>query len=227
MNKRKRDALTLIIIGLIIIGGSLATLITIRDFDSILEDFAIPSNPFYPDGKNDTENDLKEKIGRLMLYYSSLVDTSTMEKLFNSIISSTQSFDNFSNDIEHLWITFTYIRLVGRDVDNSTIVENKLTLDLITASEQEQLLTSIELPAGNYSMLKLHYESTAIVQIDGVNSTFGIQGSNFAVITFTDKQGKEQDLEIETDQSKKAEMICIYNIIWMIEQLTLTIVAKV
>ncbi len=223
----KRDSLSVVIIGLIILGGSLASLITIRDFDKIIENFTTPSNPFYPDGNNDTENDLKEKIGRLNLFYSSMVDTSKMENLFNSIVSSTQSFDNFSNDIDHLWITFTHITLVGRNVDNSPIVENKLTLDLITASEEEQLLITIELPAGNYSMLKLHYESTAIVQSDGVNSTFGIQGNNFAVITFTDKQDKEQDLEIEADQSKKAKVIFMYTVIWMIEQLTLTIVANV
>ncbi len=184
-----RNKISIAIISFIVIAGSIATPLMVRDYESIIGDFT--NSPFFPPPI------LHE--GTLNLYYSSdyIEDNSTIlpvpELSLNDI--------NESEIVLRIWINITDITLLGKKAGNSQFFTSDDVFDVLEALNDTQLLKSGNITAAEYVGIQLHFNTTIFIQTDVDFYYFEIQGNNVITLPFNmfNQENMKVDLNIVED----------------------------
>jgi len=168
----KRNQISIVIISLIVVTGSIATPLMIRDYDTIISDFI--NSPIFPPPI------LIE--GTLNLYYASdfTEENSTLIESPKLIITAS----NETETVLRIWISITDITVLGKKAGNSQFFTSDDVFDILDALNETQLLKSGNLTAAEYSGLQLHFNTTILVQTNVDIYAFEIQGNNIVTLPF-------------------------------------------
>ncbi|RLD40417.1 MAG: hypothetical protein DRI86_15300 [Bacteroidetes bacterium] len=163
-----RNKISLILIGLILIGGLVATLVTIRDYNKIIDDFGNFTGITVPNGGTSNNK------GDLLLY---IVANTTTNQIGMTLQGPVQK------NIEHAYITVNEFKLKQKGTQHYEKVFSDETIDLKNF-EDITLFDNISLSEGSYTYLSIRFsQNIKVVTTDG-NYTFELQGNSEIQIPF-------------------------------------------
>jgi len=194
-----RNKITILILGLVVTGAIFASLITIRDFDIIIDDFnnfdgfADPDGIFFPGGD-----------GILNFYVSS--DT-TVETANSTLLKFLPPDENVSD----VWVIINQIQIKGRNSQKYTdVIDDPIRLNLMNLNDSIQKLNQIRVRAGNYSNLNLILENSVTVNINGKNETFLIQGtSSFIIPFYRNRNQNTNQADLKVEKGKETQVLAV------------------
>ena len=201
----KRNQISIAIISCIIIVGSLATPLTIRDYDTIIDDFI--NSPIFPPPI------LHE--GTLNLYYT--CDYSEENSPIMDFIELSLNAANETENITGIWISITEITLLGQKAGNSKFFTSDDVFDILVAQDNHTLLKSGNLTAAEYAGVQLHFNSTITIQIGSDTFyAFSIQGNNIITVPFNifNQANSSADLDIVEDTINDVLLDFNLEILW-------------
>ena len=169
MNGRNR--MTLIFVITIVACSSLAAIITIKDYNTIITDFHnFVNDPF-------TWDNYQDNYGFLNLYVSGDTEVENDTSGLILINASPQV------EIYQLLIVINYIKFKssGRDI-TIDLIKSPITIDLAEINNTQDLLNSFEIPVDRYSALHLYYDQDITADTSHGNKTFHSTGSGFIIV---------------------------------------------
>ncbi len=168
----KRNKLSIVLISFILIGGSIAIPILVRDYETIINDFI--NSPIFPPPISE--------LGTLNLYYTS--DFSEENLTLIEPLGIILNADNDTETILRIWISITEITLLGKKAGNSLFFTSDDVFDVLDALNDTQLLKTGNITAAEYAGIQLHFNTTILIQTDVDFYTFEIQGNNIIALPF-------------------------------------------
>ena len=212
----KRNQLTVLIISLIIIGGSIATPLTIRDHTQILDDFL--HSPLFPVLPNE---------GTLKLYFESdfTEENTTLPLSLDYGIKAS----NISVIVQRIWINITEIQLVGKRAGNSVFFTSDDVFDILDGLYDTKLLKSGNLTAAEYSGIQLFFNTTVLIQTNEDIFYFELQGKDFVVLSFNMFGQENSMIDLNIVEDTISEVILDFNleILWQNSTVRMTTKALV
>ncbi len=212
----KRNQLTVLIISLVIISGSIATPLTIRDHTRILDDFL--NSPLFPIIQNE---------GTLMLYFESdfTEDNSTLLAFLDFGIKASPA----STSVQRIWIDIIEIQLLGKKAGNSVFFTSDDVFDILDGLSETQLLKSGNLTAAEYSGIQFSFNTTILVQTNEDLFYFELQGKDFVVLSFNMFGQENSMMDLNIVENTISEVILDFNleILWQNSTLRMTTKALV
>jgi hypothetical protein len=199
----RRNQLSIVIISLIIIGGSLAAPLTVRDHEIILDDFL--NSPLFPSFNEE---------GILKLYYTS--DYSEQNEtlpLFEDYLLAS----NDSITVQRIWINITEILLLGKRAGNSAFFVSDDSFDVLDAYNDTLLLKSGNLTAAAYSGIQIFFDNTVLVQTETEFYEFELQSKSFVTLPFKmfgQENGNNVDLNIVENTINEVILDFNIDILW-------------
>ncbi len=192
-----RNKITIIILSLVVTGAIFASLITVRDFDIIINDFnnfdgfADPDGIFFPDGD-----------GMLNFYVSS--DT-TIETANSSLLKFLPPDENISD----VWVIINQIQIKGRNSQKYTdMIDDPIKINLMNLNDSIQILNQIKVRAGNYTNMNLSLEGNVTITINGKNETFLIQGtSSFTIPFYRHRYQNTNQADLKVEKGKDTQVL--------------------
>jgi len=208
----KRNQLTIAILSIIIIGGSIATPLTVRDSVVILDDFL--NSPLFP---------LFQDDAILRLYYTS--DYSEQNETLPLSVDFSALATKDSINITRIWITITEIQLLGKKAGNSVFFTNDDVFDVLDGLNDTQLLKEGNLTAATYSGLQIVFDSTIQVQDDNEDLYyFDLQGKNFVTLPFNMFGQESGNVDLDLVENTINQVLLEFNleILWNNSSVTVT-----
>ncbi len=199
----KRNQLTIAIISIIIIGGSIATPLTVRDHALILDDFL--NSPLFPTLANE---------GTLKLYYTS--DYTEQNETLPLSVNYMTLATNETYNIQRIWINITEIQLLGRRAGNSVFFTNDDVFDVLDGLNETELLKVGNLTAAEYSGIQLYFDSSILVQTEEDFYMFELQSKNFVTIPFNLFGNESGNVDLSIVENSITEVLLDFNleILW-------------
>jgi len=201
----KRNLISLVLFSLILSAGVVATVITVRDIETITQDLGDSTFfPDFPDDNNDQNDDGTINEGILNLYYDS--ELITQNQVAEEVNFPLYPLPNNTLEILHLWINVTSIRLIGKGISNSTFLQEKQRVDLVEVQNQPSLFMSGNISEGTYSTIQIYYENTIVVETNEGKTEMILQGSNFATLAIKEKKGSTNIAELKIWKNKTTSL---------------------
>ncbi|OLS29651.1 MAG: hypothetical protein HeimAB125_21760 [Candidatus Heimdallarchaeota archaeon AB_125] len=212
----KRNQLTITILSIIIIGGSIATPLTVRDSAIILDDFL--NSPLFPSLRDD---------GILRLYYTS--DYSEQNETLPLYLDYSILAPNDTVNVQRIWINITEIQLLGKRAGNSVFFTNDDVFDVLDGLNETQLLKAGNLTAATYSGIQIYFDTTIIIQTDEGFYELELQSKNFVTLPFN-MFGQENGMfDLDIVENTINEVVLDFNleILWQNSSVMITTKALV
>ncbi len=212
----KRNQLTVMMISLVIIVGSIATPLTLRDHALILDDFL--NSPLFPILQNE---------GTLKLYFESdfTEENGTLPSFLDFGIKASPT----SIIVQRIWVDITEIQLLGKKVGNSVFFTSDDVFDILDGLDETQLLKSGNLTAAEYSGIQLFFNTTILVQTNEDLFYFELQGKDFVVLSFNMFGQENSMVNLNIVEDAISEVILDFNleILWQNSTVRMTTKALV
>ena len=192
-----RNKITIIILSLVVTGAIFGSLITVRDFDIIINDFnnfdgfADPDGIIFPDWE-----------GMLNLYVSSDTDVETANSTLLKYLPSDET-------VSDIWVTVNQIQIKGRNSQKYTdVIDDPIKLNLMNLNDSMQMLNQVRIKAGNYTNMNLSLEGNVTITINGKNETFSIQGgSSFIIPFFRYRYQNTNQADLKVEKGKDTQVL--------------------
>lgn len=186
-----RNKVSLILLGLILSGVAVATIITIKDFDLIISDIQdFRDNPFsWKDSRFD---------GTLLLYVDGdISENATVDPIF-SLDAAMPLYQ-----ILHMYLIITALKVKtkGQEIIIDLFDEPRV-LDLKAINNTIDLFASFSLPEGQYSSIHFYYEREIITETSIGNRTFEAQGSDFFTVPFLQSKNNNTESDLVMRRNK-------------------------
>ena len=199
---QKRNQITIILVAVILSSVIVASLITVKDSQTIIKDFqTFIEDPFT------WEPPQIEDIGNLHLYISS-------EIYENETVCSTLSDIKFvppSYEIIHM---FLFVNQISIKKQGSTtvidLVENPIIIDLKAINYTIDLFNAFEIPEGQYSAIQFYYEREIIAETDVGNKTFSAEGSDFFTIPFFINRNNNTQADLQINKNEETGLLLTF-----------------
>ncbi|MHA2358462.1 MAG: DUF4382 domain-containing protein [Candidatus Heimdallarchaeaceae archaeon] len=195
-----RNKLTITLVVMMIAGFSVATLVTVKDHDLILNQFEeFWEDPFSWDG---IQNE-----GILHLY----IEGDVSENSTGSDVLILESVPP-QYQIMHLYLTINKIEIKLKNQNSFRILfATPRTIDLKDLNNTLDLFDSFSIPEGNYSSLRLHYDNEIIAETDQGNKTFTSQGSDLLSIPLYRNRINRTDSELQIRKNRDSNLLLSLN----------------
>ena len=186
-----RNKMSLILLGIIISGVAVATILTIKDFDFIVSDIQdFRDNPFsWQDSRFD---------GTLLLY----VDGDISE---NASITPAISFESSMPpyQILHMYLTITALKMKSKGEEIIIdLFDEPRVIDLKAINNTIDLFASFSIPEGQYSAIHFYYEREIITETSIGNRTFNAQDSDFFTVPFYQSKNNITEADLVMRRNK-------------------------
>ncbi|MBY9002218.1 MAG: DUF4382 domain-containing protein [Candidatus Heimdallarchaeota archaeon] len=199
---QKRNQITIILVTILVSSVVVASLITIKDSNTIITDFQnFINDPFT------WEPPQIEDQGNLHLYITSEIYENE---------TACASLDGFkfvppSYEIYHMFLFVNQIRIKQQ---GSTIVidlvEDPIVIDLKAINNTIDLFSAFALPAGQYSAIHFYYEREIIAETDSGNKTFNAEGSEFFTIPFFPNKNNNTPTDLQINKNEETELLLTF-----------------
>ncbi len=223
----KRNILSIFIIGLIISAGAIATLITVRDYPTFIQELnnsSLFTN--FPTNNND-DNKTNDNSGILFIYFESeIINSQTVQLVPEGDKSNNKP--NSTTIAIHIWFTINRIELQSAENNNLSFIDKTQTIDLVAGVNDSQLLSVSNISEGTYKTIQIYYCREIVAQTDsGENITLSVQGSNFIVLPFRDNKGSHvnSNMKIEKGSNKELFLNFEFSINWKVKFITINMQA--
>lgn len=192
-----RNKITIIILSLVVTGAIFGSLITVRDFDTIINDFNNFDGFADPDGII-----LTDWEGMLNLYVSS--DT-IVETANSTLLKYLPPEETISN----IWVTVNQIQIKGRNSQKyADVIDDPIKLNLMNLNDSMQLQNKMRIRAGNYTNMNLSLEGNVTITINGKNETFLIQGtSSFTIPFYRYRYQNTNQADLKVEKGKDTQVL--------------------
>ena len=206
----KRNIFSGVLICLILVNFTLATTITIRNIDIILQEF----------------DNFIEKEGTLDIFFSSDISQQIDSETENLKLSQIPII-NHSYTILEVWITITEIGLVGRNTDNLTIFGISYQFDLFEGVNTSKFLQSADIAKGFYSAVFLYFDEQIQVKTTEGTINLILPEYNFVVIPFNLLDNESQVVDLDIIQNQTAQILLWFDVIivWMANTVIITLMS--
>jgi len=160
----KRNKITLILVSLMLLGAVFATLVTIKDYDKIIQDINNYTGITAPNTGNNAAK------ANLLIYLVANTSTSTLNDFV--LLSAPPTGEEIKSAI----ITITEIKLREKGTQHFTRILQNKEVDLKNF-EQITLLTNTTIGEGNYTSLSLRLSQDIEIVTNKGTYSFSLQGS--------------------------------------------------
>ncbi len=204
----KRNIVSGVLICLVLGNFALATTITIKDIDSLIEEL----------------DNFLEHEGTLNIFFSSnisqQIDSETENLKFSLLPIINQSYT-----ILEVWITITEIGLVGIDTDNFTIFGISYQFDLYEGVNTSKFLQSADIAEGLYSAVFLYFDEQIQVKTTEGTINLILPESNFVVIPFKFLDNGSLIVDLDIIQNQTTQILLRFDviIIWITNTTIITV----
>ncbi|NPD88834.1 MAG: hypothetical protein HGN29_08910 [Asgard group archaeon] len=204
----RRNILSGVLICLILVNFTLATTITIRNIDIIIQEI----------------DNFNEKEGTLNIFFSSNFSQQINSETGNLKLSLLPII-NQSYTILEVWLTITEIGLVGRSTDNFTIFGISHQFDLYEGVNTSKFLQSADIAEGFYSAVFLYLDEQIQVKTTEGTINLILPENNFVVIPFNFLDNDSQVVDLDIIQNQTAQILLRFDVIivWITNTVIITL----
>ncbi|MHA1224614.1 MAG: hypothetical protein ACTSSG_10995 [Candidatus Heimdallarchaeaceae archaeon] len=212
MNGRNKISLALII--LIISSAAVAIIITVRDYNQIINDFNdFVNNPF-------TWNNIHDNEGTMKLFLSGEVTENETIGTATTLASLPSSLP-FTYDIFSLYLTITGIKVRTQIGTIITLSSKSFTIDLINLNNSVQFYESYNLKENNYTALHIYYDRNVLAVTSDGNKTFIMQGSDFFPVTFYKNRYNNTKMSMQIKHNVETKLLLSISLQLRFQQLVI------
>ncbi len=206
----RRNIFSVVLIGLVLVNAVLATTITIRNFDTIVQEF----------------EDIFEHKGILDIFFTSNI-SQQIETQVEGLKLLPLPVINQTYEILEVWINIKEIGLVGRDTSNFTVFQSSNLVNLYEGVNTSKFLKSVNVTEGDYSAVFLFFDENIHVVTTEGSIDLIFTDKNFVVVPFVflDNEGLTGNLDIRKDQTSQILLSFEMIIIWPINSVVITIIS--
>lgn len=220
----RRNIVSGVLVCLLIVNSAIATTITIKNIDTIIQEFDdLFEDPFF---HNDT--DAQELEGTLKVFFSSNISQQVIietEYLKNSLLPIV----NQTYTILEVGITITKIDLIGEQSPNATFLQTSNRINLFEGINNTEFFKSASIKEGIYSAIFLYFDENIQVETTEGTQNLILQGSTFVVLPFAFLNDNSINVDLEIIKGETAQLVLNFDIIliWITNSATIVLNALI
>ncbi|MHA1219874.1 MAG: hypothetical protein ACTSO5_14515 [Candidatus Heimdallarchaeaceae archaeon] len=204
----RRNIVSGVLICIVLVNFALATTITFRNIDSLLQEF----------------DNFLEHEGTLDIFFTCNI-SQQIDSEAENLKYSLLPIINQSYTILEVWITITEIGLVEKNTENFTIFGISYQFDLYEGINTSKFLQSADISKGSYSAVFLYFDEQIQVKTTEGTINLILTENNFVVIPFRflDNGSLIVDLDIIQNQTDQILLWFDVIIIWITNTTIITL----